>query len=94
MFQAHTKLIQSLELNLVVKQMRNKLNCNLVGCLRTLLQKVLDDCTFSTVSTFSFDPDLIIFHQLHGIEKAEKVIKLATLLAIGAFLFRVDDCTF
>jgi fluoride ion exporter CrcB/FEX len=46
--------------------------------------KLLDDCTFSTFSTFSFD----------HFSSIEKVIKLATLLAIGAFLFRVDDCTF
>jgi hypothetical protein len=72
--------------------MRNKLNCNLVGKLQhetfALLvhapTKLLDDCTFSTFSTFSID----------HFSSIEKVIKLATLLAIGAFLFRVDDCTF
>ena len=92
MLQSHKKLIQLLEFNLVIKSMRNKLNYNLVRklqlkplrCSCTLLQKLLDDCTFSTFSTFSFD----------HFSSIEKVIKLTTLLAVGTFLFRVDDCTF
>jgi len=68
MLQAHKKLNQLLELNLVVKGMRNKLNYNLVGKLQheafALLvhapTKLLDDCTFLLSQLFQ----LIIFHQL------------------------------
>ena len=48
--------------------MRNKLNCNLVGklqlkplhCLGTLIQKVLDDCTFSTFEARSYRDEKVL----------------------------------